>query len=180
MPRHDFDQTVDIAALKTQVDAEIAARLLIEADAARHIHRRGFRAGELKLLASLDAASEVAAIPPLFRLPGAPAGIIGLVNRHGRVMPVADLSVLFGIRQDHAAGTWLLTCGRGDGAIGVVIDSLPERKKFTQEDEISLSDVKHPIAAHARAAYREGQDIWVDVDFEKLFTEVFQVDTSTV
>ena len=180
MPRQNFDQTVDIAALKTQVDAEIAARLLIEADAARHIQRRGFRAGELKLLVSLDATSEVAGIPPLFRLPGAPTGIIGLVNRHGRVMPVVDLSVLFGTQQDHAASAWLLTCGRGDGAVGVIIDSLPERKKFVQDDEISLSEVTHPIAAHARGAYREGQDIWIDVDFEELFTAVFQVDTSAV
>jgi len=180
MPQRDSDKAVDIDALKAQVDAEIAARLLMEADAARHIHRRGFRIGELKLLVSLDAASEVAEIPPLFRLPGAPAGIIGLVNRHGRVMPVVDLPVLFGIQQDRAAGAWLLTCGRGDGAVGLIIDSLPERKKFVQEDEISLSDVKHPIAAHARGAYREGRDIWVDVDFEEFFTAVFKVDPSAV
>jgi len=180
MPQPDFDQAVDIDALKAQVDAEIAARLLIEVESARHIHRRGFRIGELKLLVSLDATSEVAEIPPLFRLPGAPTGIIGLVNRHGRVMPVMDLSVLFGIQQEPAAGTWLLTCGRGDEAIGLIIDSLPERKKFVQGDEISLSDVAHPIAAHARAAYREGKDIWIDVDFEKFFTEVLQVHPSVI
>jgi len=180
MPQQDSDQTVDIDALKAQVDSEIAARLLMEADAARHIQRRGFRIGELKLLVGLDATSEVAEIPPLFRLPGAPTGIVGLVNRHGRVMPVVDLSVLFGIQQDHEANAWLLTCGRGDAAIGLIIDSLPERKKFAQDDEISLSEVTHPIAAHARAAYREGQDIWVDVDFEKFFTAVLQVDPSAV
>ena len=72
MPRQDTDQTVDIEALKAQVNADIAARLLMEADAARQIHRRGFRIGELKLLVSLDATSEVSGIPPLFRLPGAP------------------------------------------------------------------------------------------------------------
>ncbi len=174
------DQAVDINALKDQVDAEIAARLLIEADAANHIQRRGFRIGELKLLVSLDAASEVAEIPPLFRLPGAPAGVIGLVNRHGRVMPVVNLPVLFGIQHDRAASAWLLTCGRGDAAIGLLIDSLPERKKFAQDDEISLAEVAHPIAAHARAAYREGRDIWVDVDFGEFFTAVLQVDPSAV
>ena len=180
MPRQDTDQTVDIDALKAQVDADIAARLLMEADAARQIHRRGFRIGELKLLVSLDATSEVSGIPPLFRLPGAPTGIIGLVNSHGRVMPVVDLSVLFGIQQKRAATAWLLTCGRGDGAVGLIIDCLPERKKFVQDDEISLSEVAHPIAAHARAAYREDKYIWIDVDFEELFTAVLQADTSVV
>ena len=175
MPHQENDQTVDIDALKAQVDADIAARLVMEADAARQIHRRGFRIGELRILVSLDATSEVSAIPPIFRLPGAPAGIIGLVNSHGRVMPVVDLQMLFGIPQKRAASAWLLTCGRGDGAVGLIIDSLPERKKFVQDDEVSLSEIDHPIAAHARAGYREGSDIWIDVDFEKLFTAVLQV-----
>jgi len=178
MPNQDIDQTVDIEALKAQVDSDIAARLLMEADAALQINRRGFSIGELKLLVSLDATSEVAEIPRLFRLPGAPTGIIGLVNSHGRVMPVVDLSVLFGNQQKRAAAAWLLTCGRGEGAIGMVIDSLPERKKFALEDGISLSEVGHPIAAHARAAYREGKDIWIDVDFEELFTSVLQIDST--
>jgi len=179
MPQ-DPDQNIDIDALKAQVDADIAARLLMEADAAKQIHRRGFRIGELKLLVSLDSTSEVSAIPPLFRLPGAPTGIIGMVNSHGRVIPVVDLSVLFGIQHKRAATAWMLICGRADGAVGLIVESLPERKKFIQEDEISLSEVEHPIAAHARAAYREGKDIWVDVDFEEMFNSVFQVDKSAV
>ncbi|MEO8331988.1 MAG: chemotaxis protein CheW [Gallionella sp.] len=169
-----------INALKAQIDTEIAARLLLEADAARLIHRRGFRSGDLRLLVQMDAASEVAEMPQLFRLPGAPPGIIGLVNRHGRVMPVMDLSVLFGTQQEHPSNAWLLTCGRGDAAVGLIIDSLPEKKKFALEDEISLAGVTHPIAAFAKAAYREGQDIWVDVDFEEFFAAVLQVDPAPI
>jgi len=180
MSHKDTDQTVDIDALKAQVEADIAARLVMEADSAQQIHRRGFRIGELKVLVSLDATSEVSGIPAIFRLPGAPAGIIGLVNSHGRVMPVVDLSMLFGMPQKRATTAWLLTCGRGDGAIGLIIDSLPERKKFAQDDEVSLSEIEHPIATHARAAYREGRDIWIDVDFEDLFTAVLQVGETEV
>lgn len=180
MPQMDTAKADYINALKAQIDAEIASRLLMEADAARQVHRRGFRAGDLRLLVKMDAASEVAEMPQLYRLPGAPPGIIGLVNRYGRVMPVMDLSVLFGIQHDRSGNGWLLTCGRGDEAVGLVIDSLPERKKFAQQDEISLSDVAHPIAAHARAAYREGQEVWVDVDFDAFFTAVLQTDPSAI
>ncbi len=180
MPYQDNDQNVDIDALKAQVDADIAAMLLIEEDAARQIHRRGFRIGELKLLVSLDATSEVSGIPSIFRLPGAPTGIIGLVNSHGRVMPVMDLSVLFEMPQQRKATAWLLTCGRGDAAVGIIIDSLPERKKFDHVDEVNLTEIEHPIARYARAAYKEDKDIWVDVDFENLFTAVLQVDTTDV
>jgi len=173
-------QTIDIDALKAQVDAEIAARLLIEADFARHIQRRGFRAGGLKLLVPLDATSEVLEMPPLFRLPGAPAGIIGLANRHGRVVPVLDLSVLFEMSFDHAASPWLLVCGRGDDAVGLIIDSLPERKSFVRDNEIGVAEIKHPIARYAKAAYRDGQDVWVDIDTEEFFAKVFRVEHSSV
>ena len=178
MPRRNLDQAVDIATLKAQIDAEILDRLKIEAEAAQHIYRRGFRIGELRLLVALDATSEVAEMPPLFRLPGAPNGVIGLVNSHGRVMPVVDLHVLFGIKRLQPGGFWLLTCGRGD-AIGLVIDSLPERKKFTQDSACSLLEVAHPLSFYASAAYRDGQDIWLDVDVEKFLTTILKVDSAT-
>lgn len=180
MPQMNTAKADYINALKAQIDAEIAARLLVEADAARQIHRRGFRAGDLRLLVQMDAASEVAEMPQMFRLPGAPPGIVGLVNRHGRVMPVMDLSVFFGTKRDRPAKGWLLTCGRGDEAIGLVIDTLPERKKFVPDEEFSLAGVTHPIAAHAKAAYREGQDIWIDVDFEAFFVAVLQVEPAPI
>ena len=180
MPQMDSAKTVDIEALKAQIDAEIAARLLVEADFESQTHRRGFCVGELKLLVHMDTASEVVEMPQLFRLPGAPTGVKGLANRYGRVVPVVDLQTVFGFQQDHTATMWLLVCGRGDEAVGIIIDTLPERKKFTQDDEISLSDIKHPIAAYARAAYIEWQDIWIDLDTEALFAAIFQADTKSV
>ena len=172
MPQMDSAKSVDIEALKAQIDAEIAARLLVEADFENHIHRRGFCVGDLKLLVNLGAASEVVEMPQLFRLPGAPAGVKGLANRYGRVVPVMDLPAVFGFQHERVATEWLLVCGRGDEAVGIIIDSLPERKKFTQDDEVSLSQVTHPIAAYAKAAYLEWQDIWIDLDTEALFNGV--------
>ena len=180
MPKMESAKADYINALKAQIDAEIAARLLVEADAARMVHRRGFRAGDLRLLVKLDASSEVAEMPQLFRLPGAPPGIVGLVNRHGRVMPVMDLSIFFGKKIEHPIKTWLLTCGLGDEAVGIIIDSLPERKKFARQDEVGLLGIAHPIAAHAKAAYRDGQEIWVDVNFEEFFAKVLQTEPEPV
>lgn len=172
MPQMDSAKSVDIEALKAQIDAEIAARLAVEADFENHIHRRGFSIGDLKLLVKMDAASEVVEMPKLFRLPGAPAGVKGLANRYGRVVPVVDLPSIFGFQHERAAAEWLLVCGRGEDAVGIIIDSLPERKKFTQDDEVSLSQVAHPITVYARAAYLEWQDTWIDIDTEALFTGV--------
>ncbi|HEY0665214.1 MAG TPA: chemotaxis protein CheW [Gallionella sp.] len=171
-------QFVDKEALKAQVDAEIAARLELEADYARYVHRRGFNVGPLRLLVGLDEASEVAEMPPLFRLPGAPQGVKGLANRHGRVVPVLDLLALFGAADMQKDGGWLLVYGRGDEAVGIMIDSLPDRKKFALEDAVGIEKITHPIAAHARAAYREGDAIWIDMDMAALFAAVFRIDSS--
>lgn len=179
MAQMNSNQTIDINVLKAQVDAEIAARLLVEADYARHIHRQGFFVGDLRLLVRMEDTSEVLDMPPVFRLPGAPHGIKGLVNRHGRVVPVLDISDLFDLQNDRAANAWLLVCGRGDEAVGIVISSLPERKKFVNDDQVDLAEIAHPIAAHAKAAYREGQDIWIDLDTEALFETVFHVEHSS-
>jgi len=170
----DPAKTVDINALKAQIDAEIAARLLVEADFATHIQRRSFCVGDLKLLTELEATSEVVEMPQLFRLPGAPAGVKGLANRYGRVVPVIDLSALFGFKHSQAANEWLLVFGRGEEAVGIIVDSLPERKKFTADDEISLAEITHPITAYAKTAFMEWQDTWIDLDSEALFAMVFQ------
>jgi chemotaxis signal transduction protein len=131
------------------------------------------------LLVDMDATSEVLELPPLFRLPGAPQGIKGLVNRHGRVVPVIDIPDLFGDQAVRAKNAWLVVCGRGDEAVGIIIDSLPERKKFVQEDQVGLEEITHPITAYAKRAYREGKDIWIDLDTEALFDSVFHVDSSS-
>lgn len=169
-------QNVDIDALKAQVDAEIAARLLQEADYARYIHRRGVCIGSLKLLVGLDATGEVADMPLLFRLPGAPQGVKGLVNRHGRVVPVLDIPELFGLQHEWTSNVWLLVYGRGEEAVGIMIDSLPERKSFDQADAVSLDESTHPVTAYARACYRDGKDVWIDMDMEALFAFVFKAE----
>lgn len=174
MAQLDSPKNIDIQALKAQIDAEISARLLVEADFASHVHRRGFSVGNIKLLVNMDVASEVVELPPLFRLPGAPLGVKGLANRYGRVIPVIDLTDVFGSNRKRVESEWLLVCGRGDEAVGVICDSLPERKKFTDEDEISLTEVSHPIGAYAKTAYLEWQDIWIDLDVDALFLAILQ------
>jgi len=176
MPKMDPAKEVDINALKAQIDAEIEARLLVEADFANHVHRRGVCVGDLKLLLGMDATSEVVELPQLFRLPGAPTGVVGLANRYGRVVPVVDLPTVFGLKPSGAKKKWLLVCGRADEAVGLIVDSLPERKKFTQDDEVNLSKISHPIVSFAKAAYIEWQDTWIDLDEKAFFSTVFHID----
>ncbi|NOU01642.1 MAG: hypothetical protein HOO95_08745 [Gallionella sp.] len=175
MQASDTSPFVDINNLKAQVDADIAAQLLSETEDAQHSYRRSFRVGELNLLVALDVTSEVAEMPAVCRLPGAPHGVKGLVNRHGRVMPVMDLALLFDLKSKPAARPWLLVCGRGDAAVGLIIDNLPERKSFSLEAAVNLTEVTTPLTPYVLAAYRQGTEIWLDLDIDLLFSTVFGV-----
>jgi len=180
MQQKNSSQPIDIEALKAQVDEEIASRLVAEAEYAKYIHRRGINVGELKLLVGMDSVSEVVEMPPTFRLPGAPAGVIGLANRHGRVVPVLDLLTLFDSANRRNKYAWLMVYGRNEDAVGVIVDSLPDRRRFAQGDEVSTAEITHPISTYAKAVYRGvNQDIWIDLDMEALFASIFQVDMST-
>lgn len=194
---------VDINALKRQVDAEIATRMAREADSVNYIQRRVLRTHGMALLVELDVTSEVLKTPTLYRLPGAPNGVIGLANRHGRVVPVVDISLLFPsaekswhrsgasgnnidsdnmdsdevaeTKQAPSPGYWLVVAGRGDAAVGLVIDELPDRLRIAKADEVPLSSVPHPIAEYAKAAYRTDGSLRVGLDTEKLFAMVFNI-----
>jgi len=168
---------IDIEALKAQVDADIAARLEAEADYDRYIHRRGFKVGEMRLLIDMESVSEVVKMPAMFRLPGAPVGVSGLVNRHGRVIPVLNLRTLIENGGEARVGEWLMVYGRGNDAVGLMVNSLPDRKSFAQDSAVALEDVTHPIEIHAKAAYRENEEIWIDIDMELILSSIFKTES---
>lgn len=172
------ESTIDFAALKAQVDADIEARMAAEAGAAHYIQRRGFRVGKFNLAVALDAASEVAALSEVYHLPGAPAGVIGLVNRHGRVVPAIDLLSLSGARSGTLEDLWLLVCGKGDEAVGLVIDSLPERIMFSQTEATDLTAISGEMTHYADAAYRKHDQTWLDMNLEKLFASIFNLEAA--
>jgi chemotaxis signal transduction protein len=169
---------IDIDALKAQVDADLAARIAQEAEEAKHIQRRSFWASGLPLLVALDAASEVVETPDICRLPGAPHGVRGLVNRHGRVVPVLDLAMLLGLPDGRPTRQWLLVCGRGEAAVGLVIDGLPERKVFDHVDAVNLAEIASPIKPYVQTAYRSGSQIWMDLDTDTFFAAVLGIGTA--
>jgi twitching motility protein PilI len=159
----------DVAAAQARVLAEIAARQGIASKPDNAIERQGYRIGALRILATYDATSELAAMPTIYRLPGAPDGVKGLANLHGNVIPVFELTRWFGVEHDANSQQMLLVLGHGDGAVGVVIDGLPERKRFSPADAVDI-EIGHPrMARFATAAYRDSKGIWLEFDDRRFF-----------
>ncbi len=159
----------DVATAQARVLAEIASRQADGVAATDAIERQGYRIGELRILAKYDATSELATMPTIYRLPGAPEGVRGLANLHGNVVPVFELTRWFGVEHDVQVTQMLLVLGHGDAAVGVVIDGLPERKRFSPADAVPIESGHARMARFAHAAYRDAHGVWLEFDNTRFF-----------
>jgi twitching motility protein PilI len=158
-----------IASEQARIMAEIQARQSATRVESIYVDRQGFRIGELRFLARFDATSELSELPTIYRLPGAPAGVKGLANLHGNVVPVFELAHFFGIAHGTDAKRMLLVLGSGENAAAVVIDGLPERKRFLPTDLVGV-DTEHPaLSRYSLGSYKDANGIWTEFDAPRFF-----------
>jgi twitching motility protein PilI len=160
-----------VAAEQARIMTEIQARQNATEDVKQWVDRQGFRIGELQLLARFDATSELSELPTIFRLPGAPQGVKGLANLHGHVVPVFELAHFFAVAHRADAKPMLLVLGTGDEAAGVIIDGLPQRKRFALEDAVTAEHEPQVLAKYSLGSYRDASGIWTEFDAERFFED---------
>jgi chemotaxis signal transduction protein len=138
------------------------------------IERQGYRIGNILLLTGYDGASELTEMLPVHRLPGVPSWVRGVANLHGNVIPVFELSAMLGT--SHGTETpMLLVLGHAELAAAVVIDGLPERKRFALEDKIESAVVPDAIDGYVKAAYSsldKPHEVWLDFDHMRFLDEL--------
>ena len=126
--------------------------------------RQGFCIASLRLMIPYTEGSELTDLPHVYRLPNAPRWFIGMANLHGMLVPVFDLARQFGIEHEQPKKPMLLVLAHGADAAGVVIDSLPQRLKFSDTDLADDATVPEAVAPVVlRAALIDGQ-LWFDLD----------------
>ena len=130
--------------------------------------REGFRIGELRLMIHYEDGNELTDLPPVYRLPRAPAWFRGMANLHGTLVPVFDPAELFGVAHDEQAKPMLLVLGHGDEKAALVIDGLPLRLRITEADRIDNAAVPAALSACVRDAYWSDAVDWMDLDVEAL------------
>ena len=69
----------------------------------------------------LTQIQEVVDDVPVFYLPGAPAGVMGAINLHGRILPVLDLSLQFGFEKGPRAKRMIIPTDQ-DCPIALAVD----------------------------------------------------------
>jgi chemotaxis signal transduction protein len=134
--------------------------------------RQAFRIGHMRLLAPFATASEITEMPNVFPLPRMPANLLGLVNLHGRIVPLFDLAPLFETQHMPREKRMLLVIGHGDAAAGIVIDGLPRRMVFQPENEIIPPALSSAASAAVVATYANGQDAWFEFNYAHLLDQL--------
>jgi chemotaxis signal transduction protein len=153
----------ELAALSTAVAVE---------EHPDDIVRQAFRIGHMRLLAPFATASELTEMPNVYPLPRAPDNLLGLVNLHGRILPLFDLATLFETEHLPREKRMLLVIGHGDAAAGIVIDGLPRRMVFTPGAQIIPPQLPPAAAGAVLATYLAGKDAWFELDYEQLLLHV--------
>ena len=136
------------------------------------IVRQAFRIGGMRLLAPFAAASELVEMPNVYPLPRMPANLLGLVNLHGRIVPLFDLAALFETQHLPREKRMVLVIGHGNDAAGIVIDGLPRRLVFRPEHRIVTPALPAAAADAALATYVQGPDAWFEFDYASLLEQL--------
>jgi purine-binding chemotaxis protein CheW len=136
------------------------------------IVRQAFRIGNVRMLAPFATASELTEMPNVYPLPRSPANLLGLVNLHGRIVPLFDLAALFETQHLPREKRMLLVIGHGSDAAGIVIDGLPRRMVFKPEAQVMPPALPASAALTVTAAYAQGKDTWFEFDYAQLLDQL--------
>ena len=104
------------------------------------------------------------------RVPGSPDYVVGIVQIRGKVIPVVDLRLRFGLPQIESTLDSRIVVGKdGDRAVGLLVDSAREVLK------ISASEVSDPptmvtdqAEGFVKAVARPGKRMLMLIDFQKV------------
>ena len=136
------------------------------------IVRQAFRIGQMHLLAPFDVSSELVEMPTVFPLPRMPANLLGLVNLHGRIVPLFDLAALFETEHMPREKRMLLVIGHGNDAAGIVIDGLPRRMAFLPDAKIIPPALPAAAAAAVIDCFSAGNDAWYEFNYAQLLDQL--------
>jgi twitching motility protein PilI len=138
----------------------------------RNIVRQAFRIGHMRLLAPFAASSELVEMPDIYPLPRMPANLLGLVNLHGRILPLFDLAALFETEHLPREKRMVLVFGHGNDAASVVIDGLPRRMVFKPESRILPPALPAAAAGAVVGTYVQGTDAWYEFNYVQLLDQL--------
>jgi chemotaxis signal transduction protein len=119
-----------------------------------------------------EDCSELSEISSIHRLPNAPPWFCGMVNLHGKLIPVFDLARFIGADFQAGAKRKLLVFAREGDAAGFLINGLPERLGKLGEKYDGLEAAPKQMLPHLKGASLIDGELWFDLDTLSLLAEI--------
>ncbi|MCP5158467.1 MAG: chemotaxis protein CheW [Gammaproteobacteria bacterium] len=130
--------------------------------------RYGFWIGEIGLLIDQNTTSEVLERWVVYPLPNVPLWFLGLINLRGNLVPIFDLKQLLQLEEDTREKRWLLILDRGEGAVGLFIDGLPQPAN-TRQALTRLPPLPAALRPSIAGGYLQDERIWLEFDHRQFF-----------
>ncbi|BBL76041.1 chemotaxis protein CheW [Methylomagnum ishizawai] len=137
-------------------------------DSSLPIPRYGVVIGPIGLLVPQGIATEAMPVPEPYVLPHSPAWFRGIVHRRGDVVPVFDLRRRWfpGLATPGRRTLWVLD--KGETAVGLLIDGLPQALRGAVEPEDSPA-TPQPLAGFAGPALRQDDTLYWEFRHTEFF-----------
>jgi chemotaxis signal transduction protein len=104
---------------------------------------------------------EVMEVGKVATVPGAGAGLLGITNLRGQVLPVFDLAQVLGLRRNEAPQRIVVAANRAE-LVGLAVDDVTDVAALG-------SDVEATDVEHLRCAVLDGGSLIGVVDVERMF-----------
>jgi twitching motility protein PilI len=125
----------------------------------------GFELGPHRLVVPLKAVREVCARPPLARVPGTKAWLLGVGQASGRLLPVTDLVAYLELADAGVSGHRVLVVERAGHLFGLAVGEVSGVRAFEGEpraDDMVGEALPPRLAECVRAsAHGAGERWWV-------------------
>lgn len=127
--------------------------------------RQGFMVGNIGLMIDFADGSELTEIPAIYRVPNAPKWLLGLINLHGRIIPVFDLGTFLGFAAPQQGKKQkLLVLAHNERSLGVLVDGLPKRLSWHEEQKVADNTAPAKLREHISASCWVNDKLWFDLN----------------
>jgi twitching motility protein PilI len=140
----------------------------------------GFQVGGVRLVAPLDDIGEVITLPRITSVPRVREWLLGIANVRGRLVPIVDLHLFFGMPQTQPIGRWrVLVVEAGDLVAGLVVEQLLGMQYFGERaGEPVAPDALGELGRYVSRSFRQGGRVYHEATLRSILRDARFLDVA--
>ena len=142
-----------------------------------------FRLGEKYYGIGISYVSEIIGLQPVTKVPETEDFIIGLINLRGKILPVIDVRIRFGMEpRAYDDRTCIIVINIENVSIGLIVDTIAEVVNIADEDIVpppTISPASGKTSKYVYGIGKVGTDVKMLLDLKKLIAHDDEENTVT-